>query len=167
MEIKFFFRQRHTLSTSFDIFVITYRVTNFLLKLVDMLLFSTEKTEFPFLVFPYFWVMPEILTRLTRFEVKRNWSCAYCSGRWEHVLWGRGACQGGWGDLGPCLVHVRRGWGGITDQNVLRLNCRLLWQHSPHFTMTPHERKENLGTNNKARAEENLVSSLKSRRTLP
>ena len=28
---------------SFDIFVITYRVTNFLPKLVDMLLFSTEK----------------------------------------------------------------------------------------------------------------------------
>ena len=58
-----FFRQRHTLlctlSTSFDIFVITYRVTNFLPKLVNMLLFSTEKTEFPFLVFPYFRVMPE------------------------------------------------------------------------------------------------------------
>ena len=43
---------------SFDIFVITYRVTNFLPKLVNMLLFSTEKTEFPFLVFPYFRVMP-------------------------------------------------------------------------------------------------------------
>ena len=44
--------------TSFDIFVITYRVINFLPKLVHMLLFSTEKTKFPFLVFPYFRVMP-------------------------------------------------------------------------------------------------------------
>ena len=52
-----FFRQRHTLSRSFDIFLITCRVTNFLPKLVDMLLFSTEKTEFPFLVFPYFRVL--------------------------------------------------------------------------------------------------------------
>ncbi len=47
-----------TLSTRFDIFIITYRVTNCLPKLIDMLLFSTEKTEFPFLVFPYFRVMP-------------------------------------------------------------------------------------------------------------
>ncbi len=53
-----FFPHRHTLSTSFNIFVITYRVTNFLPKLVNMLLFSMEKTEFPFLVFPYFQVMP-------------------------------------------------------------------------------------------------------------
>ncbi len=51
---------------SFDIFVITYRVTNFLPKLVDMLLFSTENTEFPFLVFPYFRVMPG-LSLLTKF----------------------------------------------------------------------------------------------------
>ena len=37
-----FFHQRHTLWTSFDIFVVTYRVTNFLPKLIDMLLFSME-----------------------------------------------------------------------------------------------------------------------------
>ena len=49
---------RHVLSTSFDTFVATYRVTNFLPKLMDMLLFSVEKNEFPFLVFPYFRVMP-------------------------------------------------------------------------------------------------------------
>ena len=53
-----FFRQGHILSTSFDIFVITYRVTDFLPKLINMLLFSTKKTEFPFLLFPYFRVMP-------------------------------------------------------------------------------------------------------------
>ncbi len=41
------------------IFVLTYRVTNFLPKLVDMLLFSAgKKTEFPFFVFPYFPVLP-------------------------------------------------------------------------------------------------------------
>ena len=39
-------------------FVVTYRVTNLLPKLVDMLLFSMEKTEFLFLVFPYFRIMP-------------------------------------------------------------------------------------------------------------
>ena len=43
---------------SFDIFVVTYRVTNFLPKLVDMLVFSREKTEFPYLVFPYVRVVP-------------------------------------------------------------------------------------------------------------
>ena len=55
MEIQFFC-QRHALLISFDIFIVTYTygVTNFLPKLVNMLLFSTEKTEFPFLVFPYF-----------------------------------------------------------------------------------------------------------------
>ena len=52
-----FCHQRHALSISFDVLVVTYRVTNFLPKLVNMLLFSVEKTEFPFLVFPYFWVM--------------------------------------------------------------------------------------------------------------
>ena len=57
-----FFGQRHTLLTSFHIFVITYRVTNFLPKLIDMLLFSTEKTEFPFLVFPYFRLCLLLLT---------------------------------------------------------------------------------------------------------
>ena len=46
-----FFGQRHALSTSFDIFVVTFRVTNFLPKLVDMLLFSAETTEFPFFDF--------------------------------------------------------------------------------------------------------------------
>ena len=44
---------------SFDTFVVTYKVNNFLPKLVDMLLFSMEKTEFHFLVFPYFRVMPQ------------------------------------------------------------------------------------------------------------
>ena len=54
----FFFCQRHALSTSFDIFVVTYRVTNFLPKLIHMLLFSMEKTEFPFFEFHYFRVLP-------------------------------------------------------------------------------------------------------------
>ncbi len=53
-----FFCPRHTLSMSFYIFVITYRVTNFLPKLVYMLLFSTEKTEFPFFEFPIFGCCP-------------------------------------------------------------------------------------------------------------
>ncbi len=44
---------------SFDIFVVTCRVTNFLPKLVDMLLFSMEKAEFPFFEFPFFRVLPD------------------------------------------------------------------------------------------------------------
>ncbi len=55
-----FFPSKTALLTSFDIFVVTYRVINFSPKLVDMLLFSAEKTEFPFLVFPYF---PVVLGR--------------------------------------------------------------------------------------------------------
>ncbi len=39
---------------SFDILVITYRVTNFLPKLTNMPLFSMEKTEFPFFLIPLF-----------------------------------------------------------------------------------------------------------------
>ncbi len=39
---------------SFNIFVITYRVTNFLPKLVDMLLFSTEKNWISIFGFPLF-----------------------------------------------------------------------------------------------------------------
>ena len=42
-EIQFFFHQRHALWTSLDIFVVTYGVTNFLPKLIDILLFSMEK----------------------------------------------------------------------------------------------------------------------------
>ena len=71
-----FFCQRHTLSRSFDIFIITYRVTNFLPKLVNMLLFSTEKTEFPFLVFPYFRVMPAL----------RHARMRWCGGGWSAKL---------------------------------------------------------------------------------
>ncbi len=54
-----FLRQRHALSMSFDIFVVTYRVTNFLPKLVQMLLFSVEKTEFPFFDCPIFGCCPQ------------------------------------------------------------------------------------------------------------
>ena len=42
-KISVFFHQRRALSTSFDTFVVTYRVTNFLPKLVDMLLFPVGK----------------------------------------------------------------------------------------------------------------------------
>ncbi len=57
-----FFHQRHALLTSFDIFVATYRGTNFLPKLIDTLLFSAgKKTEFPFFELPYFQVLPKFL----------------------------------------------------------------------------------------------------------
>ncbi len=57
MEIQFFL-SKTCIVDQFGQFVATYRVTNVLPKLINMLLFSTEKTEFPFLVFPYFPVMP-------------------------------------------------------------------------------------------------------------
>ncbi len=50
-----FFHQRHALLTSFDIFVVTYRVTNALPKLLDILLFSMVKTEFQFFFNSLFW----------------------------------------------------------------------------------------------------------------
>ncbi len=71
-EIQFFFPSKTALWMSFDIFVVTYRVTNFLLKLVNMLLFSTEKTQFPFFEFPYFRVLPfsiQVL-RFARWDVE-------------------------------------------------------------------------------------------------
>ena len=49
-----FFRQRGALSTSFDIFVVTYRGTNFLPKLVNMLLFSMGKNWISIFGFPLF-----------------------------------------------------------------------------------------------------------------
>ncbi len=49
-----FIHQRHTLLTSSDIFVVTYRVTNVLPKLLHMLLFSSEQTEFLFFWIPLF-----------------------------------------------------------------------------------------------------------------
>ena len=65
---NFFFHQRHALWMSFNIFVVTYRVTNFLPKLVNMLLFSVKKTEFPFLVSPYFRLLPTCTHSLTCFH---------------------------------------------------------------------------------------------------
>ncbi len=54
------FYQRHALSMSFDIFVVTYCVTKILPKLVDMPLFSTKKKlNFHFFFWiPYFRVLP-------------------------------------------------------------------------------------------------------------
>ena len=49
-----FFRQRHALSTSFDIFVVTYRVTKVLPKLVDMLFSAEKKLNFHFTKSPIF-----------------------------------------------------------------------------------------------------------------
>ena len=61
-KMKFSFScQRHTLSTSFDIFVVTYRVTNFLPKLVDMPLFLRKKLNFHFLKSPIFGYCPQTL----------------------------------------------------------------------------------------------------------
>ena len=53
-----FFPQRHALSTSFDIFMVTYRVTNFLPKLVDCYYFLWKKLNFHFLKSPFFRVLP-------------------------------------------------------------------------------------------------------------
>ncbi len=43
---------------SFDIFVITYRVTNFCQNWLTCYYFLWKKTEFPFFVFSCFWVLP-------------------------------------------------------------------------------------------------------------
>ena len=51
-----FFHQRHALSTSFDIFVVTYRVTNFLPKLVNIY----GKLNFHFWFSPIFGLCPVV-----------------------------------------------------------------------------------------------------------
>ena len=52
-KMKFsFFHQRHTLSMSFDIFVVTYRVTNLLPKLITCYYFLQKKLNFHFLNSP-------------------------------------------------------------------------------------------------------------------
>ena len=51
MKLSFSIKDMHC-GGVFDIFVLTYRVTNFLPKLVYMPLFSTKNTEFPFFEFP-------------------------------------------------------------------------------------------------------------------
>ncbi len=52
-------------------------MTNFLSKLVDMLLFSMEKTEFPFFQFPYCRVLPFGRQQLANFVEVGGWgSCA-------------------------------------------------------------------------------------------
>ena len=56
-KMKFsFFHQRHILLKSFDIFSVTYGVTNFLPKLVNI--FCRKKLNFHFFEFPYFLVLP-------------------------------------------------------------------------------------------------------------
>ena len=54
-----FFPSKTRIVTSFDIFVVTYRVTNFLPKLINMPSFSMQKkTEFLFFEFTYFRILP-------------------------------------------------------------------------------------------------------------
>ena len=48
------FCQRHALSRSFDIFVVTFRVTNFCQNSLTCYYFLWIKTEFPFFEFHYF-----------------------------------------------------------------------------------------------------------------
>ncbi len=67
-----FFPSKTCIVDRLDIFVVTYRVTNFLPKLVDML---WKKTEFPFFVFPYFRVLPG-RTDKTRFPTPHKQSCS-------------------------------------------------------------------------------------------
>ncbi len=92
-ETLFFFCQRHALSTSFNIFVVTHRETNFLPKLADILLFSTEKTEFPFFEFPYFRVLPYcrdlVLSFVWIWAHTLSW-CIYLRQRFDAIIsaWG-------------------------------------------------------------------------------
>ena len=66
-----FFPSKTCIVDEFWYFCSHYRVANFLAKLVNMLLFSTEKTKFPFFGFPYFRVLPVVVSwclRLGKFS---------------------------------------------------------------------------------------------------
>ncbi len=95
-----FFGQRQALLTSFDIFVITYRVTNFLPNLVNMLLFSMEKTGFPFLFFPYFPVVPRTEIQLHSESPHQALIGVFSPSPSESVIggsgWGRGRGVNRW-----------------------------------------------------------------------
>ena len=54
IEIQFFSRQRHALWRSFDIFVVTERVTNFCQNWSTCYYFLSKKLNFHFLFFPIF-----------------------------------------------------------------------------------------------------------------
>ncbi len=79
-----FFRQ----STSFNIFVVTCRVTNILPKLVDILLFSTKKTELPFLN-SHFRVLPVLCKSVQKVGIMWRRVCITpvlqdSATRWRH-----------------------------------------------------------------------------------
>ena len=69
-----FFRQRHTLSMSFNIFVVTYRMTNFLPKLFDRLLFSMEKNWISIFDFPIFGCILPSKTGFKQDHCAQSWS---------------------------------------------------------------------------------------------
>ncbi len=108
-EIQFLHR-RHALLRSFDIFAVTFRMTNFLPKLYMCYYFLGKKTEFPCSEFPYFRVLPGKGTA---------WDS--CRGVWAWRMRPRGAL---WVTLGqetlmffpgsvPQFAEAWKTWGGI------------------------------------------------------
>ena len=73
-KISFLLCQIHALSTSFNTFVVTYGVANFLPKLVHLLLFSMEKTEFLFFQFPIFRAWPHRAWHVDALRMPDPWS---------------------------------------------------------------------------------------------
>ena len=134
-----FFCQRHALSTSFDIFVVTYRVTKFLPKLMDMLLFSMEKNWISIFCFPYFPVLPgctrshaRMLSELKSFS--SSWElCNFCV---VNLFWST------WGPYtgSKCLFsHI----GFLCDYN----NCPLSpTRYHPAIQAIPKARKHQFWT---------------------
>ena len=86
-----FFHQRHALLTRKDIFVIIYRVTNFLPKLLDMLLFSAEKKNKKKLNFHFFKspvaVTASILLRELRFSPRSPGSWGSDCDQYQRTSW--------------------------------------------------------------------------------
>ncbi len=147
--------RRHALSRSFDIFVVifvvTYRVTNFLPKLIHMLLLSTEKLNFHLLNslfsgialvshswFPMFWSGRRCLLLLDQNLCLAKWN------RWFPLLseclvvQGEGgildclrldpevhSMQSQWGYFLDCLNQVQ--WSSLNSKDLLGVSFRIKW----------------------------------------
>ncbi len=139
--------QRHALSTSFDICVVTYRVTNFLPKLVDMLLFSTEKTDFSIFGFPYFRVLPRDPQLECYFPSGcSGWDLLSLHGSQRTQMCNNKASWAQeWGRDTACKIHTARsiyttsGWAVWSHTSGFPWKCQAGWSHPTWYTPIFHD----------------------------
>ena len=124
---------------SFDIFVVTCRVTNFLPKLLDMLLFST--LNFHFLFSPIFGCCPLDLLIVSRWCGDLFLSI----GQWKTASLGH--CSQGLSFCGGRLLRIRSDTTRIVTENAMKKilsrvaarSCHSLWRILVVLSLLLHE----------------------------